>query len=738
MPLVARLPLLPADAQVVSDSLAIHHDGERIVFYNPAGPIFSYRSDDLVGLRLAAATVIEEELAGVGAVASALGLHRATIHRVRKNFEREGVEGLLDKPKGPKRRHKLTPRILERAQKLLDGGDSIRATAAALEVTDRGLRHAIGCGLLTSASSRKRPASPSAALTQSTKSNVSSAPSERAAEDQACELGVGVKRTLDRSLARAGLLHEAPPEFKAAEAVPFAGVLLALPALLEQGLLEVGQDIYGALGKGFFGLRSILLTFAFMALLRIKTPEQLTGHAPGELGHLLGLDRFPEVKTLRRKLLELGERGLAHALTGKFAEHWAHQEPEELAVLYIDGHVRPYNGRTHTLPKLHVQQRDRAMPATKDFHVNDRRADPLLFVTAETTEGMLSTLESTLLPKVRELVGPRRRITIAFDREGWSPKLFAKWKEEKFDVLTYRKGKQSTWQKRFFSQVVGKIDGKPVEYCLAERRVKLTNGLSVREIRRLCESGHQTSIITTNETLPLLQIAHRMFSRWKQENFFRYMRHEFALDHLCTYEVEPADPKRLVPSPERTVLQRKLKAARTARTKLLECHGELKPGKRVRVGRRSVDEEELDGLIIQRDAEIKKLEAAVAPLPKKVALDTVLAPEKIVKLERERKVLVDAIKLTAYRAESALARLTRPFYARHEQEARKFLKSIFQATADILPDEKNNKLTVKFHGLASPRATRALAELCTIVSEANVAYPGTSLRLEFQAPVSHA
>ena len=247
-------------------------------------------------------------------------------------------------------------------------------------------------------------------------------------------------------------------------------------------------------------------------------------------------------------------RGPAHRALGE-------GRAQELGLLYVDGHVRPYHGRTHTLPKLHVQQRGRPMPGTKDFHVNDRRAEPLFFVTAEATEGLLSMLDTDLLPEVRKLVGPRRRVTIAFDREGWSPKLFAKWKEEGFDVLTYRKGEQSTWQKRFFEDVKGKVGGKKVEYCLAEREVKLSNGLLVREIRRLTEDGHQTAVITTNEKLPMLQVAHRMFSRWRQENFFRYMRHEFALDHLCTYEVEPADPKRIVTSPERAALQKKLKAA---------------------------------------------------------------------------------------------------------------------------------------------------------------------------------
>lgn len=104
-------------------------------------------------------------------------------------------------------------------------------------------------------------------------------------------------------------------------------------------------------------------------------------------------------------------------------------------------------------------------------------------------------------------------------------------------------------------------------------------------------------------------------------------------------------------------------------------------------------------------------------------------------LERERKVLVDAIKLVAYRAESSLARVIEPFFARHEEEARKFLKSVFAATADIIPDEHGHRLIVRFHGLASPRATRALAQLCALVNEQTSVFPGTSLRLHFEAPM---
>ena len=86
------------------------------------------------------------------------------------------------------------------------------------------------------------------------------------------------------------------------EELPRAGVLLALPMLLTHGGLDVFSRIFGSIGPAFYGLRTIVTTLFFLALLRIKRPENLKEHAPAALGQLLGLDRIAEVKTLRRKL----------------------------------------------------------------------------------------------------------------------------------------------------------------------------------------------------------------------------------------------------------------------------------------------------------------------------------------------------------------------------------------------------------------------------------------------------
>jgi hypothetical protein len=255
--------------------------------------------------------------------------------------------------------------------------------------------------------------------------------------------------------------------------------LLALPAVLTLGVLDAGEQAYGGLKNGFYGLRATLLVLAFMALLRIRTPEQLQGHPPGELGVLLGLDRAPEVKTLRRKLEELAAQQQATTFSRHLAERWVRDNADAVGVLYIDGHVRPYNGTAHTLPKGYVTRRRLCMPATTDVWVNQQDAQPLFVVTAPANDDLLAMLRREVLPHVRGLVG-ERRVTLVFDREGWSPKFFREAHLQGFDVLTYRKGRYAPWPVEVFQTVTGVVDGRAVTYQVAEQRVAVLKGFTMR------------------------------------------------------------------------------------------------------------------------------------------------------------------------------------------------------------------------------------------------------------------
>jgi len=474
-----------------------------------------------------------------------------------------------------------------------------------------------------------------------------------------------------------------------------------------------------------------------MALVRIKSTEGLTGHAPGEFGLVLGLDRAPEMKTARRKLAELASRSQALEFSRAFTKRWAEEAPDALGYLYIDGHVRPYHGRKHKIPKTHVQQRRLCMPATTDYWVNDANAQPLMFVTAEANDGLLAMMEQKLLPQIRQLAGEQRRVTLIFDREGWSPKRFHKWFKVGFDVITYRKGKYKDWQRRCFSEVTVEVCGKQVTYLLAERVVRVTKGFHMREVRRLCDDDHQTSVMTTRRDLSIEGVALRMFSRWQQENFFKYMRHEFALDHLPTTGVESADPEREVPNPSVKEKKCELAKVKAKLTKAEQAYGQQAHDNQEQKCRTvrgfKISHAELGREIKKLRAQRDRLEAKVKALPARVPVKDVMDGAPVVRLERERKIITDTFKMAAYRAETQLANLVGPLLPGRSDEARKFMREVFKLPADLHPDYEQGKLIVRLHSMTAPRDNRALAALCGVLNDLNVCYPGTDLRLVLNA-----
>lgn len=727
MNLQLELPILPEGAEILSSKLAICKDEKTTIFFNASGPIYTCKNGDKTSIRLAGAMLCELGLTTPTVIAIALGVDQSTIHRFRKKYRDGGPEALKHKiSKGKRDSYKLKGELLEKAQKLLFQRKSNRETAKEIGVSEGAVRYALRTGKLRGALERKN------------KTSDMTTPRERSDEDKVCAAGIAVKRNHDRVLASVGKVIEAEPIFVTAESVPMAGVLLGLSALLHQGLLDAGQKVYGNLRNGYYGLRAMLLTLSFMALLRIKTVEQLNSCAPGELGLLLGLDRAPEVKTIRRKLKEMSDRGLSRSYADELTRRWVNEKPDTVGYLYVDGHVRPYHGRKHKLPKTFVQSRRLCMPATTDMWVNDSNADPLFHVTAPVNDGLLSMMNRKILPEVRSLVGDSRRVTMIFDREGWSPKTFERWYKEGFDVLTYRKGKYDSWPDECFIEVKMKVSGKEVVYRLGQRSILLGKKFWMREVRRLCGKGHQTSVMTTRQDLPMEEVAERMFARWRQENFFRYMRQEFAIDHLCTYAMDTVDPDQTIPNPARKKVEKNRAKYRSKLGQLQKKYGELILDKKPEISNkkgksRSEKLKELEEQISILKSRYEEIKTAVAAIPERIAVKDLPDTEKIKAQERERKVLSDVIKMIAYRAETKLFEVINPFYARHDDEGRNFLKTLFQLPGDLIPDEEGKLLTIRYHSMANRRNNLALKALCEIMSTQKLCYPGTELKMVFEA-----
>ena len=723
MPTQLHLPAQPAGAQEINAVVAMVRARGQVAYFASGVPLFVHGDDDPVGRRVAAVQMMELGLARQDELSAALHVNRTTLYRQHLKLKTQGVLGVVDGKRGPHGPHRLTPDKSQRVEHLLAEGVSIRRAAPQVGVTEGTIRHALRRGEI------RRGAGPTPRPLLG--------PQARSARDARAAGGVAVQRHPERTLARLGRLAEAAPHFVAAEAVRYGGALLALPALLTLGLLDAGEQAYGALKNGFYGLRAMLLLLAFMALLRIRTPEQLQAHPPGELGVLLGLDRAPEVKTLRRKLWEVAARRQATTFSQRLAERWVQDNTDAVGILYVDGHVRPYHGTAHTLPKGYVTRRRLCMPATTDIWVNQRDAQPLFVVTAPANDDLIAMLRREILPEVRRLVGDRR-VTLVFDREGWSPKFFREVHGQGFEVLTYRKGVDAAWPVKAFRTVTGTVDGRSVTYELAERSVEVLKGFRMREIRRLGTNGHQTAIVTTRHDLAIEVVAYRMFERWTQENFFRYMRQQFALDALLTYAVEPADPERTIPNPERKKVVNALVQHRAALKELEQAYGQQAlanpEGQRPTMRGFKIAQAALSRRIRAHQAQCRTLKARLAKLPERVPIKAVMAAAEIVKLAPEAKHLTDTIKMVAYRAETALVRCLAPHYAKTEDDGRALLRELLASSADIIPQPEHHRLLVRVHSLANPRSNEALAKLCETLNALEFRYPGTNLTLVYEAP----
>jgi len=363
--------------------------------------------------------------------------------------------------------------------------------------------------------------------------------------------------------------------------------------------------------------------------------------------------------------------------------------------------------------------------------LNDSSGDPLLVITGE-VDAALTKAMPRLLREVREVVG-ERRVTIVFDRGGWSPKLFAAMINSGFDVLTYRKGHCRRINERRFIRRRAVLDGCSVDYLLHDEPVRFLKGkLRLRQVTRLCDGGHQTTVITSRWDLRDVEVAYRMFERWRQENFFKYMREEFLLDALVDYQIEPEDPTHTIPNPERRALDKEIRAARADLARLEREFGAAAANnaeqRRPTMRGFKIAHGRLGTLLRKARARVRRLFDQRRKVPKRVEVRE-LNERTVVKLATERKHLTDIIKMVAYQAESDLLALLRPHYARVDQEGRTLPHELFATAGDIRLSD--SELNITLAPLSSPHRTLAAQALCEILDKTAATFPGSRLRIRF-------
>ena len=765
--MILFLPFSLPDATPIGDRYAMQtRDGFTYYFFN-LEPFDCHPADDRRAMLLRVARLHVVSGVRQADIMCAFDISRPTVARAVKRYRERGEDAFFE-PRRGRGRTVVDAEMADKAAKLLASGISGSACARQLGIpvsTFHENRHA---GVFAApaaalaavadapqaAAATDRPANadaPQAAAATDHPANAShtdpAAATDRAsrdARDKQAPMGRAARDVEGRMLASAGLMTEAKPVFAApAHGVAHGGVLAALPMLLRAGLLGAANRLF-RLPDGFYGLTTILLFVAFMTLARVRNPEGLRYQAPGEWGAILGLDRCPETKTLRRKIrLLTSAEHTVRDWQSALARTWATEHDDDWATLAVDGHVKVYAGRNGRLPKHFVARQKLCMPASVSYWINALGGMPLLCLHKALDPKLIKALEQDVVPHLQQLgVVPEAApdltkpdagvpaLTLVFDREGWSPDLFKRLAQRGIACITWHKNfKGEDWPQDDFRTLEVLIHGpagtSATTVDLAEQPIVLRNGLTVRQIRRRLANGRQVPVITTHPQMPLVQVAGAMFSRWSQENFFKYMREQFNLDSLPTHDLEPLDPDAQVVNPVRRALEKTIRRVRsrlaTARNRLTEA---LQQHHRDTATRLQADANalaaELDQLKQQRAHTLTHVRAG--DLPEQDKLDALPVGGRL---------FLDVVRMIAYRAET---RMMVPVITTQGKKpnARRLLRALLTSDANIIPQPAKGILRIQLLGLGSDACDRMLAPLVEELNATRTIYPGTDLTLVYE------
>ncbi len=561
---------------------------------------------------------------------------------------------------------------------------------------------------------------------------------------------MGCTRVVERVLSSVGKLGEAASIFKESLDVSNAGVLWSLPALLSNGLLVHTKDKF-SLPQGYYGVIHIFLLLAYMALSRVKTTEQIRYKSAGEWGLLLGLDRIPEVQTLRKKIKHLAEGGQVEEWSSQISKGWMKSEPETAGTLYVDGHVRVYHGVQVKLPRRYVSRERLCLRGMTDYWVNDQYGRPFFVVSTEFTSGLLCMLRSDIVPRLLKEVPEQpgeeelskdkylQRFTLVFDREGYSPEFFSEmWRNHRIACLTYNKYPKDDWsQDEFRKQLNVLPNGENVIMRIAERGTYIgtkKKGVWVREVRKQTETGHQTSVLSTDFNSEASNIGLRMFARWSQENFFKYMMEHFNIDALMDYKVDEIDETKNVVNPDYRKLEGEIKSKAGKLGRSLKRFGEMSlssipsPDE---LDEYEIKKGELVEAIDLLKKELSRLKDKRKETRKHILLSEMPEEDRFSQLGSKRKHFIDTIKMIAYRAETAMVAILRESLTRVD-DARSLLRDILTSESDIVPNDKEKTLTIKLHHLTNRLSDKAALHLADYLNQTETIYPGTNMRLVYE------
>jgi transposase len=719
-------------------------DGCRAIYLGPTA-IHVYDSDDKEAGLACIATLSRAGLASDIEIAAGFGIHRNTVGRIVRRFETGGMAAVVPAKRGPKGPFKVTPKVLEiiaantdlprkvLQERILEATGVLLSLPylSQLAASYRPRQGELACPEHEEAGATRGPVDAASAAMIDDRDDTESDDVECDDDDDGDTDDAEDEAELEP--ARDGLVFDPPVSLPSKVSGRYVGLALYYPALAAVGLVEVARSLFSLPSSLRFGVRATTLCLFFMTVLSKTTLEAAKHLRRAEFGAMIGSDRAPCVKTLRRKLAELVTQGQAGAFGVALARRWVDTGLLGSAYLYVDGHMKVYSGKRR-LQEVWNSQRRMPLPGIHSYFVGDEQGRPLLFLTEELSANLAKAMPS-VIAAIKEVLG-ERRFCVIFDRGGYDGKLFGWLVEQKIDFITYQRGNPKLADDAFARRET-RFEGRRVRFLLAEDDVRVGRSGPWRRVVVRSGDAHQTPIITSLRAAPAARIAALMFARWRQENLFKYMGAHHGLDEIVSYGAEPADPDALIANPKRKVLDRRIAEIRKEFNAL-----------KAELGAAVLDEPKLGGRSVhglkaaqggavkkmrELEASIVALTAERRKLPARVSVGEAGVGKEV--MRREAKAIVDRIKIASYNAEEWLLDRLVVHYPNHF-DVRDLLRSFAELSGTI--ETTTTGVLVSLDPPDTPAHRRALRGLVEDLNAAGATFPGTKVPVSYRVRMHHA
>lgn len=676
----------------------VNADDQRSVFLN--GHLASRYGCQDKGTERVVVTQLAEVLALPDRqIAAAFNLHPVSVSRFRGLVRDGGAAALLPVKPGPKGPSKMTPQLEARCRSLRADGVSLRAIAQQVSSVQKKISYVTVSNLFRTESAP--PSQPALALEAAVEAVAETAPV------QADSFGEG-------------------------RSTRYAGAMLLFAALARLNLWSVFQGLGATTGPvRRFGWAQTVAAVVFCFTLRFRSIEDWKNGRRHDLGVLIGEPDAPSVLSLRTKIKALTESVDPATFSRAMFERYLALEPVWEGLYYVDGHFCPYYGE-HPTPRGWDAKRGLAVKGHNDVYIHDAKGRTLFFFSQPLNDSLGRAIPAAVA-EIRRVHG-KQPFTLVFDRGGYSGETFRFLQSEGIGFITYLKGRgaKRRYPAHRFKAGWFAFEGRRHSYKLFEKKTRLRGVGLMRTIVFVGDDGQQIPVLT-NLGLPAkpAKVVHCLRLRWRQENCFKFLSQNYAIDQIIQYGADPETQDRRISNPKRKVLQeqarsltQQIESLQAQLGRALEDNDE---NQRPTARGLKIAHAELRRQIAQQRQVLARVENRLRHTPGQISAQQADKTRSL--LREDRRLMVNALKLAAANAERMLA-LHFDRYYQNPKDTFSIFRGLLQLPG-VIRAAGPDRVQVQIQSPDSPKIAEALAALLTDLNTENPRMLGSGPVLNF-------